>query len=122
MLYKKGRCKMNFVDSLIGFAIGDAVGVPVEFTSRETLKVNPTTDMEEYGTHYQPKGTWSDDTSMTIATVYSMIEKNTICCELTVSITILLHHPETILLSNRIWAEWVERCFLVLWNFINLSI
>ena len=78
MLYKKGRCKMNFVDSLIGFAIGDAVGVPVEFTSRETLKVNPTTDMEEYGTHYQPKGTWSDDTSMTIATVYSMIENNTI--------------------------------------------
>lgn len=69
---------MKFVDSLIGFAIGDAVGVPIEFVSRETLKINPTTDMEEYGTHYQPKGTWSDDTSMTIATVYSIIEKNMI--------------------------------------------
>lgn len=71
---------MKFVDSLIGFAIGDAIGVPIEFTSRETLKINPTVDMEEYGTHYQPKGTWSDDTSMTIATVYSMIEKNKIDC------------------------------------------
>lgn len=69
---------MKFVSSLIGFAIGDAVGVPAEFHSREQLKNNPIMDMEEYGTHYQPKGTWSDDTSMTIATIDSMINRNCI--------------------------------------------
>lgn len=69
---------MNFVSSLIGFAIGDAIGVPVEFLSRETLKNNPITDMEEYGTHNQPKGTWSDDTSMTIATISSILKNKNI--------------------------------------------
>ena len=63
---------------MISFAIGDAIGVPVEFNSRETLKNNPIRDMEEYGTHYQPLGTWSDDTSMTLATILSIIEKNNI--------------------------------------------
>ena len=66
---------MKFTQSMISFAIGDAIGVPVEFNSRETLKNNPIRDMEEYGTHYQPLGTWSDDTSMTLATILSIIEK-----------------------------------------------
>ena len=55
--------------SIIGFAVGDALGVPVEFKNRNELKNNKITDMEEYGTHYQPKGTWSDDTSMMLATM-----------------------------------------------------
>lgn len=55
--------------SIYGFVVGDALGVPVEFLSRETLKNNPIQDMEEYGTHNQPKGTWSDDTSMVLATI-----------------------------------------------------
>ena len=29
--------------------------------------------MEEYGTHYQPKGTWSDDTSMVLATMKGIV-------------------------------------------------
>ena len=64
--------------SIIGFVVGDALGVPAEFLSRKTLKNNPITDMEEYGTHYQPKGTWSDDTSMTLATMDSIIHKKAI--------------------------------------------
>ena len=55
--------------SIIGFVIGDALGVPVEFMSREQLKNNKITQMEGYGTHNQPKGTWSDDTSMLLATM-----------------------------------------------------
>ena len=47
--------------SLYGFFVGDASGVPVEFVGRTTLKNNPIKGMEEYGTHNQPKGTWSDD-------------------------------------------------------------
>lgn len=49
---------------LLGLAVGDALGVPVEFKRRGTFYV---TAMEGYGTHNQPPGTWSDDTSMTLA-------------------------------------------------------
>lgn len=49
---------------LLGLAVGDALGVPVEFMRRGTFHV---TAMEGYGTHNQPPGTWSDDTSMTLA-------------------------------------------------------
>ena len=51
--------------ALFGVAVGDALGVPVEFNSRERLKVRPIKDMTGYGTHNQPKGTWSDDSSLT---------------------------------------------------------
>ena len=55
---------------LFGVAVGDALGVPVEFMSREYLKENPVTGMRGYGTHNQPPGTWSDDTSLTLALAY----------------------------------------------------
>lgn len=64
--------------SLFGFFVGDALGVPVEFVEREVLKRNPVTTMLEYGTHNQPIGTWSDDTSMTIATIDSLIQNKCI--------------------------------------------
>jgi ADP-ribosylglycohydrolase len=50
---------------LFGVAVGDALGVPVEFKSREKIKQNPVTDMMGYGTYNQPPGTWSDDSSLT---------------------------------------------------------
>ncbi len=59
---------------LIGTAVGDALGVPVEFQQREMLKANPVTDMREYGSHHQPKGTWSDDTSLMLCLAESMVE------------------------------------------------
>ena len=57
---------------LLGLAIGDALGVPVEGFSRRRLASNPVTGMRGYGTWNQPPGTWSDDTSMTIATMESI--------------------------------------------------
>lgn len=60
-------------DGIIGFAIGDALGVPAEFKTREELTSHPITDMVGDGTYFLPKGTWSDDTSMTLATMDSMI-------------------------------------------------
>lgn len=51
--------------TLFGVAVGDALGVPVEFTGRQTLRRDPVTDMVGYGTHNQPAGTWSDDSSLT---------------------------------------------------------
>ena len=60
-------------DSIVCFAIGDALGVPLEFKSREECeKINPT-GMLERMSHYQPKGTWSDDTSMVLATIDSIL-------------------------------------------------
>lgn len=66
----------NTINGIFGFAIADAVGVPAEFKSRSTLRIRPITDMIGYGTHNQPEGTWSDDTSMTIATMDSINECN----------------------------------------------
>ena len=59
---------------LFGIAIGDALGVPVEFMSRKHLQVNPVIGMREYGTHHQPAGTWSDDSSMSFLLVEQLIE------------------------------------------------
>ena len=55
-----------------GHAIGDALGVPVEFKGRGTLQADPVTGMRAYGTHHMPAGTWSDDTSMALATMDSL--------------------------------------------------
>lgn len=64
--------KNIWLDGMMGLVVGDALGVPVEFTSREERKEDPVTGMREYGTHQQPKGTWSDDSSMSIATMDSI--------------------------------------------------
>lgn len=69
---------MKVKDGIIGLIIGDALGVPVEFTSREILKKDPVTGMRGYGTYNMPPGTWSDDSSMTIATIASIVNKQTI--------------------------------------------
>ena len=51
--------------AFFGVAVGDALGVPVEFKSRKTLVNDPITDMIGYGTFNLPPGTWSDDSSLT---------------------------------------------------------
>lgn len=57
--------KNNIIKSgLIGMAIGDALGVPVEFLRRDIIVKNPVIDMIGFGTHNQPAGTWSDDSSL----------------------------------------------------------
>lgn len=59
-------------DAVYGFAIGDALGVPFEFNARKAFRC---TDMVGYGTWHQPEGTWSDDTSMLLATCDSIRQK-----------------------------------------------
>ena len=59
-------------DGILGLAVGDALGVPVEFRNREGLKQQPVTGMRAYGTHHQPAGSWSDDTTMTLCTLESL--------------------------------------------------
>jgi ADP-ribosylglycohydrolase len=67
---------MNLLERLqggiLGVAIGDALGVPVEFSSRSHLAKNPVKDMLGYMCWNQPPGTWSDDTSLTLCLTESL--------------------------------------------------
>ena len=60
--------------ALIGAAVGDALGVPVEFRSRGQLRSDPVTGMRGFGSHHQPAGTWSDDSSMIVATMRGFLQ------------------------------------------------
>ncbi len=59
-------------DALLGVAVADAIGVPVEFQSRQELAQNPVLDIRGYGTYQQPPGTWSDDSSLTFCLAESL--------------------------------------------------
>lgn len=98
--------------AIFGHAVGDALGVPVEFVKREKLEKCPVTDMLEFGTHNQPKGTWSDDTSMTLCTLDSLTRQNAII-------------PEDIMLN---FSKWLLEgkftpftIWLYIWSWSNYS-
>jgi ADP-ribosylglycohydrolase len=76
---KYNEIKYNVcVNAFLGLAIGDALGVPVEFKSRIYLKKSPITDMIGFGTHDVSAGTWSDDSSLTFCLAEAIIEGYTI--------------------------------------------
>lgn len=66
-----------FRAALVGAATGDALGVPVEFQGRSRRAADPVAGMRAFGTHHQPAGTWSDDTSLILATMTGLIEAGT---------------------------------------------
>ena len=72
---RRTRMTATLRDCVYGLAVGDALGVPYEFRGRDTFEC---TGMVGHGTHDQPAGTWSDDTSMTLATCDSIREKGRI--------------------------------------------
>jgi len=65
--------KGTAIDMLLGVAVGDALGVPYEFSSREEMVKNPAKEMVGYRTHKQPPGTWSDDSSLTFCLAQSLV-------------------------------------------------
>jgi ADP-ribosylglycohydrolase len=83
----------KYVDAIIGHAIGDAMGVPTEFISREKLLSNTVTKMISSDIVGEPAGTWSDDTSMEIATIDSFIDKG--CFD---------YHD----IMSR-WVDWIDK-------------
>lgn len=56
-------------DAVYGLAVGDALGVPCEFRWRGEFHID---GMVGGGAHNKPAGTFSDDTSMTLATCDSL--------------------------------------------------
>lgn len=59
----------------LGHAVGDALGVPVEFADREELEKKPVADMLGFGTYMVPAGSWSDDTSMSLCTLAALCRR-----------------------------------------------
>ncbi len=58
---------------VLGLVVADAIGVPAEFKTRAQLEQEPVTDMTGFGTYGQPPGTWSDDSSLALATTESLL-------------------------------------------------
>jgi len=91
MLNKQAIIRERIISAVIGGAVGDALGVPVEFEERDSFKVE---DMIEGGTHEQPAGSWSDDTSLTLCLVENIIEGGT---------------PETLMKK---FSDWEEKDYM----------
>lgn len=67
--------KNIYKDILFGVAVGDALGVPVEFKSRQTIAQKPVTDMIGHGTYNLPPGTFSDDSSLTFCLAEALTQE-----------------------------------------------
>ena len=61
-----------WLSGIMGLVTGDALGCPVQFRSREEIALMPVTVMQGYGTYDMPPGTWTDDSSMALATLASI--------------------------------------------------
>ncbi len=64
--------KNSIQAAIFGHLVGDALGVPVEFRTRESIRLDPVTGMRGFGSHNQPAGTWSDDGSLMLCLVEAM--------------------------------------------------
>ena len=64
----------RILGGLWGSLVGDALGVPVEFKDRATVQADPVAGMRGHGTHHQPPGTWSDDSSLLLCSTDSLVQ------------------------------------------------
>jgi ADP-ribosylglycohydrolase len=65
----------RFIGSLLGLAVGDALGASVEFRPHQYFVDRPVRDMEGGGTWGLKAGQWTDDTSMALCLASSLITK-----------------------------------------------
>ena len=72
---RKEKAGRSIKAAIFGHAIGDTLGLPVEFMSREKLAIHPVTDFLPWDLAGGKKGIWSDDTSMTLSTLKSLTEQ-----------------------------------------------
>lgn len=66
--------KSRYLGSLLGLAVGDALGAPVEFKERGSFP--PVENMQDGGPFNLKKGQWTDDTSLALCLGTSLVEKN----------------------------------------------
>jgi ADP-ribosyl-[dinitrogen reductase] hydrolase len=63
----------KILGSLLGLAVGDALGAPIEFETRDSY--TPITQMRAGGPFNLQIGQWTDDTSLALCMAASLIEK-----------------------------------------------
>lgn len=71
--------KDKFLGSMMGLAVGDALGAPIEFLARDTYL--PITEMRSGGPFHLKAGQWTDDTSLALCMGLSLVEKNSFDAE-----------------------------------------
>lgn len=72
--YKSGNLNHEY-GLIFGLIVGDALGVPYEFIEQDEMKLHPFKgEMVGYGSHMQPIGTWSDDSSLALCLLETIIE------------------------------------------------
>lgn len=62
----------RIVGAIYGSLVGDALGVPVEFSERAARDADPVVGMRGWGTWNQPPGTWSDDGALLLCSVEAL--------------------------------------------------
>ncbi len=65
-------------DAVYGLAVADAMGLPVQFEPRDSYHIE---EMTGHGVFDMPPGSWSDDTSLTLATCDSIRRKGEVDVE-----------------------------------------
>lgn len=73
-----------WLEGMLGLVVGDALGCPVQFMEREEIAgraEGPVAGMEDGGVYRTEKGTWTDDSSMALATLASIRELGVIDSE-----------------------------------------
>jgi len=63
---------------IFGAVAGDALGCPVQFESRDKVATHPVTGMRGYGTFNLPAGSWTDDSSLTLALLSGIADTGSI--------------------------------------------
>ncbi|CAF1052697.1 unnamed protein product [Rotaria sordida] len=66
----------RILGSIIGLLLGDALGAHVEFRPHDFLKANPVTELQGGGTWGLEKGQFTDDTSMALCLMNSLIARH----------------------------------------------
>jgi ADP-ribosyl-[dinitrogen reductase] hydrolase len=73
--------RSRFVGAMVGFAIGDALGMPTQFLSRDEIRNyygNPVTTFtpahKGHASDFLPQGSFTDDTQMMLATAECLVE------------------------------------------------
>ena len=49
-----------WLNGIMGVVVGDALGCPVQFESRDEVARHPVTGMRGYGTFNLPEGSWTE--------------------------------------------------------------
>ena len=72
--------KEYWKNGIMGVVTGDALGCPVQFRSREKIAKNPVRGMRGFGTFNLPAGSWTDDSSLTLALLDSLRQLESVSC------------------------------------------